>query len=90
MLDLAKYFYKMAAKAGFSCGEVGMKFSKEEKDGYAKDGGPGVVSLLCSFYHKPLRSLIVKEVQLLCHLISYWFQLRIETQWSHLKLTYEF
>ena len=29
-LDLAKYFYKMAAKAGSSCGEVGMKFSKQE------------------------------------------------------------
>ena len=31
-------------------------------DDYAKDGGPGVVRLLCSFYHEPLRSLIVKEV----------------------------
>ena len=30
MLDLAKYFYKMAATAGSSCGEVGMKFSKQE------------------------------------------------------------
>ena len=29
-LDLAKYFYKMAATAGSSCGEVGMKFSKQE------------------------------------------------------------
>ena len=28
-LDLAKYFYKMAATAGSSCGEVGMKFSKQ-------------------------------------------------------------
>ena len=28
--DLAKYFYKMAATAGFSCGEVAMKFSKQE------------------------------------------------------------
>ena len=32
-------------------------------DDYAKDGGPGEVWLLCSFYHDPLRSLIVKEVQ---------------------------
>ena len=30
---------------------------------YAKDGGPGEVWLLCSFYHEPLRALIVKEVQ---------------------------
>ena len=26
-------------------------------DDYAKDGGPGVVRLLCSFCHEPLRSL---------------------------------
>ena len=26
-LDLAEYFYKMAATAGSSCGEVGTKFS---------------------------------------------------------------
>ena len=32
-------------------------------DDYAKNGGPGMVRLLCSFYHEPLRSLIVKEVQ---------------------------
>ena len=32
-------------------------------DDYAKDGGPGEVWLLCSFYHESLRSLIVKEVQ---------------------------
>ena len=32
-------------------------------DDYAKDGGPGVVWLLCSFYHEPLQALIVKEVQ---------------------------
>ena len=31
-------------------------------DNYGKDGGPGVVRLLCSFYHEDLRSLIVKEV----------------------------
>ena len=31
-------------------------------DDYEKDGGPGVPRLLCSFYHEPLRSLIVKEV----------------------------
>ena len=36
-------------------------------DDYATDGEPGVVSLLCSFYREPLRSLIVKEVPLLCH-----------------------
>ena len=29
-LNLAKYVYKMAATAGSSCGEVGMKFSKQE------------------------------------------------------------
>ena len=29
-LDLAKYLYKMAATAGSSCGEEGMKFSKQE------------------------------------------------------------
>ena len=28
-----------------------------------KDGGPGVPLLLCSFYHEPMRSLSVKEVQ---------------------------
>ena len=28
--DLAKYFYKMAATARSGCGEVGMKFSKQE------------------------------------------------------------
>ena len=28
--DLAKYFYKIVATAGSSCGEVGMKFSKQE------------------------------------------------------------
>ena len=44
-------------------------------DDYAKDGGPGVVRLLCSFYSEPLRSLIVKEVQLLSHLISHRFQI---------------
>ena len=46
-----------------------------EIDDYAKDGGPGVVWLSCSFYRGPLRSLIVKEVRLLCHLISHWFQI---------------
>ena len=30
MLDLAKYFYKMAATAGSSCSEVDMKFSQQE------------------------------------------------------------
>ena len=44
-------------------------------DDYAKDDGPGVVSLLCSFYHEPLRSLIVKEVQKLRDLTSDWFQI---------------
>ena len=29
-LDLAEYFYKMAATAGSSSSEVGMKFSKQE------------------------------------------------------------
>ena len=43
-------------------------------DDYAKDGGPGVTTL-CSFYRGPLRSLLVKEVQLFCHLISDWFQI---------------
>ena len=32
-------------------------------DDYAKDGGPEEFRLLCSFYHDPLHSLIVKEVQ---------------------------
>ena len=32
-------------------------------DDYAEDVGPGEVGLLCSFYHEPLRSLVVKEVQ---------------------------
>ena len=32
-------------------------------DDYAKDGGPAVILLLCSFYREPFRSLIVKEVQ---------------------------
>ena len=32
-------------------------------DDYAKDGGLEKVWLLCGFYHEPLRSLIVKEVQ---------------------------
>ena len=30
-------------------------------DDYAKDGGPGVPSLICGFYREPLRSLIVKK-----------------------------
>ena len=30
---------------------------------YAKDSGPGVVWLLCSFYREPLSYSIVKEVQ---------------------------
>ena len=30
-------------------------------DDYTKDGGTGVVWLLCSFYHEPLHSLIVKQ-----------------------------
>ena len=34
-----------------------------------------MVRLLCSFYREPLCSLIVKEVQLLCHLLSHWFQI---------------
>ena len=29
-LNLAEYFYKMAATAGSSCGEAGMKFLKQE------------------------------------------------------------
>ena len=32
-------------------------------DNYAKDGGPGVVWLLCSFYREPLRFSLVKEAQ---------------------------
>ena len=51
-------------------------------DDYAKDGGPGVVWPLCSFYREPLRSLIVKEVQLLGHLISHWFQIE---DWDSVK-----
>ena len=44
------------------CGEV---FSQGPKsiDDKAKDGGLGEVLLLCSFYHEPLHSLIVKEVK---------------------------
>ena len=30
MLNLAKYFYKMAATSACRCGEVGMKFLKQE------------------------------------------------------------
>ena len=33
-------------------------------DDYAKDGGPGVVRLSCSFYREPLRSLIVKKTSI--------------------------
>ena len=44
-------------------------------DNYAKYGGPGVVRHLCSFYHEPLCSLIVKRVQKLCYLTSGWFQI---------------
>ena len=29
-LDIAEYFYKMTTTAGSSCGEVDMKFSKQE------------------------------------------------------------
>ena len=44
-------------------------------DNYAEDGGPGVAWLLCSFYHKPLCSLIVKVGHELCDLTSNWFQI---------------
>ena len=30
---------------------------------------------LCNFYREPLRSLVIKEVQLLCHFIWHWFQI---------------
>ena len=50
-------------------------YNKKAIDDHTKDGGPEVVRLLCSFYREPLHSLIVKEVQLLCHLISHWFQI---------------
>ena len=32
-------------------------------DDYAKDGGPGEIGLLCSFYHESLRSLILEKGQ---------------------------
>ena len=51
-------------------------------DNYAKDGGPGVVWYLCSINREPLHFLIVKEVQLLCHLISHWFQIE---DWDSVK-----
>ena len=34
-----------------------------------------MVSLLCTFYHEPLRSLIGEQVQLLCDLTSNLFQI---------------
>ena len=43
-----------------------------EIDDYAKDGGPGVIRLLCSFYHEPLRSLICKR-----SLITLRFDIRL-------------
>ena len=46
----------------FDCFRVINVKTFEPIDNYAKDGGPDVVSLLCSF-HELLRSLIVKEVQ---------------------------
>ena len=49
---------------------------------YAKDGGPGVAWLLCSFYREPLRSLTVKEGKLLCHLILHLFQIE---DWDSVK-----
>ena len=36
MLDIAKYFYKMAAIAGPSCGEVGLKFSKQKLSNFSE------------------------------------------------------
>ena len=37
-------------------------------DDYANDGGPGVVCLLCSFYHDPLRSKLFYLVRYATHI----------------------
>ena len=40
-------------------------------DDYAKDGGPGAVWTLCSFYHNPMRAWIKGELQRENKLLSY-------------------
>ena len=38
--------------------EESFYISTQLKDDYTKDGGPGEVRLLCTFYHEPLCTLI--------------------------------
>ena len=62
------YISKFQIKATESTQTVGSGVCAFGIDNYAKDGGPSVVLLLCSFYHELLHTLIVKEVQQLCDL----------------------
>ena len=59
-------------------------------DDYAKDGGPGEVPLLCSFYHEPLRTWIETNVNKFA--ISNHTALKIDlyTLRSYLRLICEY
>ena len=54
---------KSLIRSAYSEKETAMDKGARHLDDYAKDGGPGEVWLLRSFYHDPLNFLIVKEVQ---------------------------
>ena len=59
-------------------------------DDNAKDGGPGEVWLLCSFYHEPLRSWIKTNVNKFAISGHTAFKLRTQSLRSYLKVTCEY
>ena len=59
-------------------------------DDYAKDGGPGEVWLLCSFYHDSLRAHIIRNVNNFATWACKGYKSKIDTWWSQSKLSCEF
>ena len=61
-----------------------------ELDYYAKDGGPGEVTLLCSFYNKPLHTSIKTNVNKLAISNHMTLNLRIQALRRYLKQACEY
>ena len=57
---------------------------------YAKVGGPGVVWLLCSFYHEPLRTRIETDVNTYTILNHTVLKIDLHTLISYLRLICEY
>ena len=59
-------------------------------DDYAKDGGSEEVWRLCSLYHDSFRAHIIRNVGNFVTWACIGYKSKIDTSWSHLKLSSEF